>query len=144
MSIVLTKLKGTYPIGELVKLHLKKVNCKFTIDITELVLPAILLRQIFRELGKIVSVVRAAVVYTFMDNKVFAIFNRAQSMRTIRSKQMKLRNILIVIMESVMANFALILIFTAVVVVYVLMWSTAKRTNDEIGNKPAVTAINRF
>ena len=48
MSIVLTKLKGTYPIGKLVKLHLKKVNCKFAIDITELVLPAIFLRKIFR------------------------------------------------------------------------------------------------
>ena len=89
------------------------------------------------------SVVRAAVVYTFMYNKVFAIFNRAQSVRTIRTKQMKLRNILIVIMKSMMANFALILTFTAVVVVYVLMRSAAKRTNNGIGNRPAVAAINR-
>ena len=40
---------------------------------------------------------------------------------------MKLRNILIVIMKSMMANFALILTFTAVVVVYVLMRSAAKK-----------------
>ena len=90
MSIVLAKLKGANPIGELIKIHLKEVKSKFAIDISQLVLPTILLRQVFGEHGKILSVVRAAVVDALMDNEVFAVFNGVEGMRTIRTKQMEL------------------------------------------------------
>ena len=76
MSIVLAKLKRTNPVRELIKLHLEEVNSKFTIDISEFVFIAILLRQVLRELSKVLFVIRTVIVDALVNNQVFTVFNR--------------------------------------------------------------------
>ncbi len=79
-----------------------------------------------------------------MDNKIFPILNRREGVTAVRAKQVKLRNILIVIMKSAVTDFALILTVTAVIIIDILMGSTTKRADNGMRNISAIAAMNRF
>ena len=75
-------------------------------------------------LFKVVEIVRAFRVYTFMDTEEFTVFLGNQSIATVRTCKSERCGNNFTGRECLTTDFALILTVAAIVVVDVMMWST--------------------
>ncbi len=127
MCIVFLELEGRGPLGELAEVHVKEIYGKFTVKVAEFVLPVSNLRKPFREFLKITYVVRAVVIYTFMDMEMFPVFYRLNGMAAVRALKLQRGDDFSTVDEGLLADLAFELPTAAGIIVNKLVWSTAER-----------------
>jgi len=106
---------------------MKEIHSKFTVEIMKLVFVFIFSRKVFGKFFQIMFVVGAISIDTLVNGKMLAILYRRQRMITIWTQKAQRRSRVIAIDESLTTDFALILTFTTVIVIYEVVWSIAKR-----------------
>ena len=78
IGIVFLIFERGCPFGELVQVHVKKVDGKLPVKITEFVFPVFRWREILGQFFQIALIVRITVIDAFMDTEVFSVFNRLE------------------------------------------------------------------
>ena len=79
-----------------------------------------------------------------MDTEEFTIFFSNERMSTVRAGKAKRRSNIFTGSKSLTTDLTLILTITAIVVIDVMMGSTAQRANSIFGDGFAVTSLNGF
>ena len=78
IGIVFLIFERGCPFWELVQVHVKKVDGKLPVKITEFVFPVFRWREILGQFFQIALIVRTTVIDAFMDTEVFSVFNRLE------------------------------------------------------------------
>jgi len=122
--------------------HPEEVDIEFPVDVVELV--SVLLQGMFLiDLLKILEVVGALVVDTLVDTKTGTVLDRNESVTAVGALVFDRLGMDAAINEGSAADLALVLTMTAVVVIEILMRSTADRADFVLGDSVAAPAANR-
>jgi hypothetical protein len=87
--VKLAEPEGRSIFRQAVKIHLEKINGKFTVDIVEFifVFSIVCVQVLFAYFPEIIEIVRAFGVDAFMDDEVLAIFLLDQCVHTVGAAQ---------------------------------------------------------
>jgi len=127
VCIVFLELEGRGPLGELAEVHVKEIYGKFTVKVAEFVLPVFSPGEPFREFLKISYIVRAVVIYAFMDMEMFPVFYGLKGMAAVRALELQRGDDFSTVDEGLLADLAFELPATAGIIVNELVWCTAER-----------------
>lgn len=131
---VLLKAEGGCPFRELVQIHVEEVDGELPVEIAELILPVIGLREIRRKLFEIMPVKGASVIDALMYAEMFPVFDRLESMPAVRALEFERCSHFLTIHEGLSADLAFELSTTTGIIIDILMWSAAERTDGIFGN----------
>ena len=90
------------------------------------------------------KIVGALRIYTFVNDEVLTVFFVNEGMVTVRTEQTHRSRNIFTSGECLTTNFALILTIATIVIVNVMVGSTAERTDGFLGNGFPVFALDRF
>ena len=125
------------------QIHFEEVDVELPIDVVELV--SVLLKRMFpADFLKVLPVVGALVVDAFVDTEAGTVFDRNEDMAAIRAFVPDRFGMDTAINEGSAADLALVLTATAVVVIEVLMGSTADRTDLVLRNRAPAPVADRI
>ena len=123
--------------------HFEEVDIELPIDVVEFV-SVLLKRMLFIDFLQILAVIGALVVDTLVDTKTGSVLDRDQSMAAVRALVFDRFGMDTAVDEGGAADLALVLAVTAIVVVKIVMQSTADRTDLVHRNRAAASPLNRF
>jgi hypothetical protein len=124
------------------QIHFEEVDIKLPVDVVELV--SVLLQGMFLiDLPEILEVVGALVVDTLVDTETGPVLDRDQSVATVGALVFDRLGMDTAINEGSAADLALVLTMTAVVVIEIVMGSTADRADFVLRNSVAAPAADR-
>ena len=125
------------------QIHFEEVDVELPIDVVELV--SVLLKRMFpADFLKVLPVVGALVVDAFVDTEAGTVFDRNEDMAAIRAFVPDRFGMDTAINEGSAADLALVLTATAVVVIEVLMGSTADRTDLVLRDRAPAPVADRI
>jgi hypothetical protein len=91
---------------------------------------------------KVLEVIGAVIIYTFVNDEELAVLLWKKSMPTVRTFKVKRLSHMLSSNEGLTADLALKLTISAVVVVKIMMWCTTYRTNGIDWNGFAVASLD--
>jgi hypothetical protein len=91
---------------------------------------------------KVLEIIRAVIVDTFVNDKEFAVLLWKKSMSAVRAFKVKRLSRMFASNEGLTTDLALKLTFSAVVVVKIMMWRTTYRTNGIDRNGFAIASLD--
>ena len=126
VSIVFTELQGGSILRQGIEIHAEKIDRELTIDVVKFifVFPIILFEVCLVHVLQVMEIVRTVWIYTFVENEVFALFLRYESVPAVRAQHTNRSGNEITSGKRLAADLALILPIAAVVIV------------DEVGGAP--------
>ena len=143
IGIVFGEVQGRSILRKGCQIHFEEVDVELPIDVVELV--SVLFKRMFPvDFLKVLPVVGALVVDTFVDTEAGTVFDRNEDMAAIRAFVLDRFGMDTAINEGSAADLALVLAATAVVVIEVLMGSTADRTDFALRNRTSAPVVDRI
>jgi hypothetical protein len=119
VSIVFTELQGGSILRQGIEIHAEKIDRELTIDVVKFifVFPIILFEVCLVHVLQVMEIVRTVWIYTFVENEVFALFLRYESVPAVRAQHTNRSGNEITSGKRLAADLALILPIAAVVIV---------------------------
>lgn len=125
------------------QIHLEEVDIKLPIDVMELV-SVLLERMLLVDLAEILQIVGALLVDTLVDAKAGTLLDRHESMTAIGALVFHRLGVDAAADEGGAADLALILAMATIVIVEVIVGSTADGTDLVLGDSIAAPAADRL
>lgn len=126
--------------------HLKETHSELTVDVVEFIFifPEVFFQMLRVNVIKVVEIVRAFRVYTFVYTEKGSVFNSNKTVATVRTEETQWGCGVFPGRECLTTDFALILTVIPIVVIYVVMRRTTDRTAYIFENCAVVTSLYRF
>ena len=129
IGIVFLILERGCPFGELVEVHVKKVDGELPVKITEFIFPVLRGRKPLWKFFEIPFVVRAVVIDALVDTEVLTILDGLERMSAVGALEFERRNDFFSVHKGLSTDLAFKLPATAGVVINIVMRGTAERTD---------------
>ena len=146
MGVVFCKFKRRCIFRKRGNVHLKEIHSELMVDVVEFIFifPEVFFQMLRVNVIKVVEIVRAFRVYTFVYTERGSVFNSNKTVATVRTEETQWGCGVFPGRECLTTDFALILTVIPIVVIYVVMRHTTDRTAYIFGNCAAVTSLYRF
>lgn len=122
------------PFRELVEFHVEEVDGELPVEIAELILPVVGLREIRRKLFEIVPIKGALVIDALMYAEMFPVLDRLKSMSAVRTLEVERCSHFLAIHKGLTTDLAFELSASTGIIVDVIVRGTAKRADGIFGN----------